>query len=279
MKKFVLLFILCTLPLSAEYPWVTGFINDNYTGDPQNGIDGRYFGADDFLTLTLLSRMKADDYSFGLNYQVVTSRKFAYRFDLLNVFGSKTLNFSSFNLSPYGGIYIKNNLQGSTIQNGIHRFKEIPEVHLKYSEPALAPSAGVIIDKTWKELLLDRDSLRVSGDLEIPLGIKPVSFQGGVDYSYHLSQLILSLNGGYKFYFNSVEEYTHLVRNGFTGGIRLTASLFHNMTIDAGCFFFPVQNTENDPLYFTRNRTYTPQIYVLMGFMGDHFSLREIIRF
>lgn len=66
-------FVLAAGLLYADISFVTGFLNDNYTGSTRNGESGKYIRADDFLTFSLFTQVKNDRLGLALYYQVVTS--------------------------------------------------------------------------------------------------------------------------------------------------------------------------------------------------------------
>ena len=258
--------------LFGETSFISGFLNDNYTGTAENGINGNYIGADDFLTLTLFVKSIKDNLSISEYYQVVTSRKFGYRYDLFETRVEYLLEYEYFDFSPKVSIIFKGDYSGEYIQNSIHTSKDLPTLELDYTEPSSSLSTGGILTYNY-------DPFKIRLDLELPLSIKPVYVMGSTNYRFSTEFVDIDIVGGYKQYINSVDEYSELVRSGFLGGAEIILKPYKSFTINAGALFFPAKNLENDEVYADIDHSYSPQFWVTFGLNGDTFDILDIVDF
>ncbi|MBN2618016.1 MAG: hypothetical protein JXR64_06855, partial [Spirochaetales bacterium] len=248
----------------------SGFLNDNYTGSTENGERGRYIGADDFLTFSLFVKSKSDNLGIAQYYQVVTSRKFHYRYDLIttNITYEKSIN--DFIFIPSIELLYKSSLGGEYIQNLIHDFKDLPLLVEDYTSSELGAGFG-------GTGYIDLGISRAIMSIYLPTSIKPAS--GLLCGELYLKNNFIGLNlvGGYKQYFSKVDEYSDFVRSGFLFGGQTMLNIMGHFTINAGAFFFPVKNIENDPSYYNKNHDYSPQFWVSLGLNGMDFRILDIV--
>jgi hypothetical protein len=256
--------------------WALGFINDNYTGSTSNGVAGRYFGADDFLTFSLLALGRLDRLDLELRYQILTSRLFSWRYDLIRGGVSYRFERGHWTATPRLALLLKGNWGGESLQNGYHRFTGVPELHLPYTEGAVAPVLGGRLE--YRALLARQPALswRVGAECELPTAIKPIWVSAGLGGQAAGRHLLLELDGGWRQYLNQSEHYSELVRSGWFGGFRVTVR-FRAAAAGGGISLFPARNLENDPLYADKNWNYSPQLWMDFGPRADAFSLRDIV--
>ncbi|MCK5329950.1 MAG: hypothetical protein KAK01_00970, partial [Candidatus Marinimicrobia bacterium] len=120
------------LPETTAVSGSFSIINDNYTGTRERGEKGCYIGPDDFITATFLARVYWQDWKIAVTENVLTSRKFKFRYDLLFASLAREYSFNKINIRPELGILIKGRLGSEAIQNWFHRLKPIPELFIPY---------------------------------------------------------------------------------------------------------------------------------------------------
>ncbi|QEN04423.1 hypothetical protein EW093_06835 [Thiospirochaeta perfilievii] len=277
--------ILLTLLLSlvvvvfGETSFVSGFLNDNYTGSMENGVNGRYIGADDFLTFSLFAKSKKDKLQISEYYQVVTSRKFNYRYDLVDTIVSYDFMVNDYIFSPSISIIYKANLGGELIQNEIHDYRGLPALYESYVKEEAASSIGFNLYYNIESVAFENDTLRGLWDMEVPTGIKPISGSLSLEYLLDFKYFQIDITGGYKQYFNMVDQYSDFIRSGFIFGGQGVIKLIKDFTINMGLFFFPARNLSNDPYYFSREHIYSPQFWVSIGINGNHYGVSDIVNY
>lgn len=279
--KFFLSIIFFTISgfLFGELSFISGFLNDNYTGSTENGVSGRYIGADDFLTFSLFANSKKDRLGISEYYQVITSRAYGYRYDLLQTSVSYDFNLLDYNFSPYLSLLYKNDLGGEAIQNSIHDFRNLPPLVQTYSEAEIGLGIGVRAEYIYESILYREDKLKGLLHIDIPFVVKPLSSTLALEYFIDLNLVSFDIVGGYKQYITDVSGYSDFVRSGFIYGGQAIVHIYKGLTINAGAFFFPTRNLANDPTYITINHDYSPQFWVTLGFNGDNYGILDIINY
>ena len=253
-----------------------GYINDNWTGAVENGIAGRYMGPDDFLTFGLFALARLERFDLDLRYQIVTSRKLGWRYDLLHSGLGWRIQRGHWEAVPRLGVLLRGNWGGESVQNAFHRWKSLPEVDLPYTEGGFAPTLGGRLD--YRALLAARPALswRAGVECELPLGIKPLSLSASLGGQAACRCALLELDGGWRQYLNEVENYSELVRSGWFGGFRVTFR-FRGAAGGGGISWFRARNLENDPLFAEKDWNWSPQIWMGGGLRADAFSLRDVV--
>ncbi|MGL1892459.1 MAG: hypothetical protein OCD02_12595 [Spirochaetaceae bacterium] len=272
--KYLILFVFLFISISlySEVSMISGFLNDNYTGSTENGINGDYIGADDFLTFSLFANTKKDNFGISQYFHVITSRKFNYRYDLLLTSVYYDLDVRPFNVTPTFSLLYKGEFGGEDIQNGIHDFRGIPALEQEYEDEELSPVFGF---DAFYEYSIFRGRLNV----DAPLSIKPISTRLTLEYILDLKYVSFDFASGYKHYFTDVDGYSDFVRSGMIFGGQSIFQIYKGFTLNAGCFFFPVKNLDSDPVYLDRDFLYSPQFWVTIGLNGDIFRIMDIVRF
>jgi hypothetical protein len=253
-----------------------GYTNDNYTGTTANGIAGRYIGADDFLTFGLFALGRLERFDLDLRYQIVTSRRFGWRYDLLHAGLGYCFQRGHWVAVPRVGVLLKGNWGGEAVQNGFHRHKGLPEVDLSYTAGGFAPVLGGRLDYRASVAALPALTWRAGAECELPLGIKPLSVSASLGGQAACRYALLELHGGWRQYLNRMENYSELVRSGWFGGFRVTVR-FKGAAGGGGISWFPARNLDNDPLYADKDWSWSPQIWMAGGLRADAFSLRDIV--
>jgi hypothetical protein len=253
-----------------------GTANDNWTGTVANGIAGRYLGADDFLTFGLFALGRLDRFDLDLHYQIVTSRRFSWRYDLIHAGLGYCFQRGHWMALPRVGVLFKGNWGGESLQNGIHRLKDLPEVDLPYTEGGFAPSLGGRLE--YRGLIAGKAALswRASAECELPLAIKPLWVSASLGGQAACRFALLELDGGWRQYLNHASHYSELVRSGWFGGFRVMLR-FKGVAAGGGLSFFPARNLDNDPLYADQNWDWSPQFWRGVGLKADAFSLRDVV--
>jgi hypothetical protein len=253
-----------------------GSINDNWTGSVENGIAGRYIGADDFLTFGLFALGRLDRFDLDLHYQMITSRKFGWRYDLIHAGLGYFFQRSHWLVLPRVGLLFKGNWGGESLQNGVHRCKGLPEVDLPYLAGDFAPSLGGRLD--YRGLIGGKSALtwRATAECELPWAIKPLWVSASLGGQAACRFALLELDGGWRQYLNQRDHYSELVRSGWFGGFRVILR-FKAVAGGGGLSFFPARNLDNDPLFADQNWDWSPQFWKGGGLNADVFSLRDVV--
>lgn len=278
-RLYLILFLLLSSLLLAEVSFVSGFLNDNYTGSIENGASGNYIGADDFLTFTLFAKSKSGNLGISEYYHVITSRKYGYRYDLLDTNISYDLKISDYNFSPSVSILYKSDLGGQIVQNGFHALRNLPDLVQEYVETESAIAVGLRGNFTLESILLEQDSFRGLLNIDIPSSIKPVSASLAMEYLLNFKYLDFDIVGGYKQYITTVDQYSDFIRSGLIFGGQGVITLLDKFTINAGAFFFPTRNLDNDPYYFSKSHNYSPQFWITFGLNGSSYGVMDIVNF
>lgn len=272
--KIIYLILTFTLmgSLFSETSFISGFLNDNYTGTTENGINGNYIGADDFLTLSLFAKSVNNNLSISEYYQVVTSRKYEYRYDLLESDVEYFFKVDDFILRPKLLIIYKGEYSGEYVQNSIHEFKSLPLLELDYTDSAVSLGLGGTFEYVFNPLVFRLD-------LEFPYSIKPMYSMFTLNYTWESKYIDIDLVSGYKQYINSVDEYSQFVESGYVGGMQAVIKPYKSFTVNAGAFFFNANNLENDVLYKDIDHSFSPQFWVTFGLNGGLYSILDVVDF
>ncbi len=278
-KVYFTLFLLISSLLLADISFISGFLNDNYTGSIENGVSGDYIGADDFLTFTLFAKSKSDNLGISEYYHVITSRKYGYRYDLLDSNISYDFKLYDYYFSPSISFLYKSDLGGQYIQNGIHDFRDLPDLVQNYANTESAVAIGLKSNFVIKSLLLEQDSFKGMLNFEIPSSVKPVSASLVIEYQLDFKYLDFDIVGGYKQYITEVDQYSDFIRSGPIFGGQGVVTVLDIFTINAGAFFFPTRNLDNDPYYFSKSHDYSPQFWITFGLNGSSYGVMDIVNF
>ena len=275
----IIFFLFISVSLYADISIVSGFVNDNYTGSIENGVSGRYIGADDFLTFSMFTVIKKDYLKISFHEQIVTSRKFNYRYDLFHFGASYFFEKKGFIIAPHFGFIYKGNLGGESFQNNFHSLRELPPLYLEYTNTELRPVTGLEINIFRKNMLLHSDKISCSLNIEIPFGIKPISEIFFGTYKINSKFIIFEFLAGHKINFNNINQYSDFVRTGGVFGAMAVINLWKDVSINPGFLFFPSKNLENDPVYMDIDHSYSPQFWIGVGLKSDVFSILDMIKF
>ncbi len=279
MNLKIILFLLISVSLYADISIMSGFVNDNYTGSIENGVSGRYIGADDFLTYSMFTVIQKNNLNINFHDQIVTSRKFNYRYDLFSFGASYFFEKNDLTVAPHLGLIYKGNMGGENFQNNFHSLRDIPLLYLEYTNSELRPETGLEVILSKKNILINKDKISCSINIDIPFGIKPISeiFYG--TYVINSNFINFQFLAGHKFYINNVKQYSDFVRSGGVLGFMAVFKLWKDISINPGFLFFPSKNLENDPVYMDIDHSYSPQFWVGIGWKSDVFSILDIIKF
>ncbi len=257
------------LPVSGQpWFWSLAYINDNYSATWLKGESGNYIGADDFLTASFLMRTGRDDWQATLLYNAVTARRFNYRYDLLTLAFSKKYHWRGLNLTPQAGVVYKGSLSGENIQNGWHKMRGIARVHIPYSaEHGGALLLGATLIKEYPALFSLNDTgllaleTRFASDY-IPSRVSPM-LQYRIPFINRL--LALELTGGWRFYLNSVQEYSDFIRSGYLAAFNLRWRAWRALDVDFGISFTTGRNMLEAEHFGGGSHDVLPQIWLAFG--------------
>ena len=275
----IIIFLFISVSLYGDISIISGVVNDNYTGSIDNGVSGRYIGADDFLTFSMFTIIKKDYLKIYLHDQIVTSRKLNYRYDLFHFGANYFFEKNGLSIAPHIGIIYKGNMGGENFQNNFHSLRDLPPLYLEYTNSELRPVTGLDLNISKKNILLYKDKITCTINIDIPFGIKPISeiFYG--TYVINSNFINFEFLAGHKFYFNNIDQYSDFVRSGGVFGVMAVIKLWKDISINQGFLFFPSENLENDPVYMDIDHSYSPQFWIGVGFKSDVFSILDMIKF
>lgn len=280
MRRLVTLCFLVATTATAEPVGVrAGIINDNYTGSVEAGRTGRYLGNDDFLTVSYLVAVDWKEWSGALVFNTVTSRRFDFRYDLLQGTVQRSMANGPFVLHPQLGVIGQGALGGDAIQNGFHRLRDLPEVHLPYRGSGLAAVAQLEADWPRESLLFDGDRLTLTAGLRLVTDLVPSRVGAQATYLVGWRRLEAELLVGYRQYLNSQPGYSELVRSGATGALNLRLRIVSHLFFELGASALPVKNLQSDALYEQRDPSYTPQIWMVGSWNAGGRSLRALMNY
>lgn len=270
---FLISFIFLILFRSFSLSTTFGFINDNYTGTVENGEKGRYLGADDFLTFSLLNITKHNELSFFTTWKIVTSRKYQFRYDYLAFRTNYDYTLSEkIKLTPKIGFVIKGNLGGENFQNEFHKFRNLPTVHLDYlQEEKFAMQFGFDLEYRLLEYL------NIYMLNNIPTDILPVSTTLLTIFSFDFKFFSLNTAMGYKFYYNEVKNYTDFANNGIVSGLKINIPIIRGFSIDSSLYFLTAENLKSYKTFKEWKYNFTPQIWVGLAYHANDIDFKEIL--
>lgn len=278
--RYALLLLALLLPLTVSATPVSvraGIINDNYTGSVEAGRTGRYVGSDDFLTVSYLVHVERGEWSGGVIFNTVTSRRFGFRYDLLQGTVQRTVRVGQFALQPSLGLLGKGALGGDAIQNGFHRLRDLPEVHLPYRGAGLGVIARLDGDWPRPSLLFEGDLLTLSAGVRLVTAHVPSRLSAHASYLAGWRRFEGELLVGYRQQLNDQPDYSELARSGVVGALNLRLRLVSQLFFELGASALPVQNLQSDPSYEQRNPSYTPQIWMIASWRAGGRSLRAFM--
>lgn len=274
------LLLICLMSATATATPVSvraGVINDNYTGSVEAGRTGRYVGSDDFLTVSYLVSVERGDWSAGVVFNTVTSRLFGFRYDLLQGTVQHTLRLGQFELHPSLGLLGKGALGGDAVQNGFHRLRDLPEVHLPYRGSGLAAIGGVEGDWPRSSVLFDGDRLTLTAGVRLVTAHVPSRVSAQASYLAGWRRFEGELLVGYRQHLNTQADYSEFVRSGVVGALNLRLRIVSQLFFELGASALPVRNLQSDPSYEQRDPSYTPQIWMVASWNAGGRSLRAFM--
>lgn len=274
MKKLLILLLFSpALLFSNDFSTTFGFLNDNYTGSVDNGENGRYLGADDFLTFSFFNISSYKKFDFYTSWRVVTSRKYSFRYDLLNLKSHYSFNYRNFSLSPMLGLLYRGNLGGGEFQNDFHDFRDLPLVDLEYLN-----SSGLSLQTGFDAEYLINDYFTANLNTELPFYLKPASTMFSVSYNLDNRYLNFQALAGYRYNFNRVDYYSEFTYSGFNTGVKLDVKLPYKLLLTSGVYFFPGQNLQADTTYAPWNHKFSPQFWVGLSYNSTIIQLIDIMK-
>lgn len=254
-------------------------INDNYIAKWKKDENGNYFGADDFLTSSLLVRFYWQDWKAAATYNSITSRKFNFRYDLLSVAISKTYQFDWVKVQPELGLMLKGDLGGDFLQNSYHTFRAINGVHFPYSKKkGLAVILGVLTSWDKDKVLLASDRLTASIGSRFITDFVPSRLESSLSYMFSVAsymQLEVMVNG--RFNINQKKEYSEMTRSGLVTALNMKIKTYQQLFLDMGFALLPTKNIQSDSRFPKYKHNYLPQFWIGLSWNTAWISLREYI--
>jgi len=255
-----------------------GFMNDNYTGSTENGVEGRYIGADDFITTNLYALSRFNEYDFDLRYMILTSRVYEWRYDLIHLGASRHFEIGPLATTFEAGILAKGNYGGDQVQNNFHKMRDIKGLDLPYLGKEIAPEFGVRLGYEKNIHRLRGLSLNANLYFDAPLAIKPISLTPELGAQIERKWFVIELMAGWRQYVNEVEHYSEMTQSGFCGGIRMSLKL-NGVSSSGGIGFISTRNLGNDPQYKDKDFSHNSQITFSGGINAEVFKFRDLIYF
>jgi len=248
-----------------DYAIMFAYINDNYSATWVNGNTENYFGADDFLTASFLLRMNYNKWKAGLTYNIITSRLYNFRYDLLTISAGQEQTINNFSLDTQLGLINKGDLGGKNLQNSWHRLTGLSRIHIPYStHHGLAAFARLNGLWTHKNQLINSDLLSIWLELKVASDFVPWRVSPAIAYQVYLinDALQFEVLAGWRFYLNEIDEYSEMVRPGFMTAVNLKWNTFKNLFLDLGFSMQPVRNLAEEPRYGNGRFRYLPQMWL-----------------
>lgn len=283
LKACFLIILYCSVVkqvYTQDRPSITiGFINDNITGDEKMGIKGRYFGPDDFLTFSFVTQVEMDSWRSTLVYNMLTSRKYTFRSDLLTSYTSRSDRLGRFTLQPGVGFVLRNDFGGEELQNWFHELTNVPVVYLPYTGSKFGLLIGSVVSSDHLSDYLPGGAWRSSAELRFASGVVPSRCSAFVNYrsASLLERFNVQILGGARVYLNEEKYFSEMLRSGFFGGAHIEGQLFWGINARFGVNMFPGKNLENDPLFKDKVRDYYPQIVTMISWNGPRMQLNEFL--
>jgi len=266
-------------PKAAGVSGSFSIINDNYTGTKECGKKGYYIGPDDFITAAFLARVYWQNWKIAVTENVLTSRKFKFRYDLLFASLGREYSFNKINICSELGILIKGRLGGEAIQNWLHRLKPMPELFISYRKGGItAFLAGTV--EYQKQLNFRRPAIFYSAlEMRLPLDFVPARISPHLGYQTELIKNRFQIESfvGWRFLLNEVPEYSELIKAGPIVALSTKSRVYRKFYFEFGFSFFPANNLENDPSYKTKSHDWVPQIWIVFSWNTPWRSLRCLI--
>jgi len=251
--------------VNEEQSFSFRIVNDNYKATFLPGEDGNYFGADDFLTYSLLARYKKARSSYAFSFSSITSNYFSYRFDIISLSFSETFHFKSFKIQPTYGLSFKGDFGGQAIQNKYHSLAKLGKIKLPYSkDKKLALYTSIEILKSHAKNIFQHDKIKYSVRLQLATGITPSRINPYFSYSWQteLSAFMVEALVGYHYEFNEVKEYSNLSDEGFIGGLSFNFKIFETLSFDLGFITTPSKNIVHYDTLKKYKHSYLPQAWI-----------------
>jgi len=256
-------------------------INDNFTGTQERGEAGKYFGPDDFLTVSIFIKAEVQDWRFGFTYNNVTSRKYEYRYDLLFAGLARTYQLSGFKLRPELGLVWKGDCSGDELQNWYHRRIDIPELHVPYKGKGVGTFTAATLSKPLRFSQPFKAVLTTATELRLVSGLVPSRLTPMLGYQLELipGSFQMEMLLGARFYLNDVPGYSDFIRSGPFGGVNAKLRVLDQLYFDLGVSLFPARNLENDPIYLDKDHGMMPQITLVFSWNSQWSRLYDYLEY
>ncbi len=254
-------------------------LNDNYIATWQKDVKGNYFGADDFLTVSILGRYYAADWRFAFTYQAITSRKFNFRYDLLSMLTSKLYWVSGLQLQPQIGLIIKGDIGGKNLQNGYHSITSLQTLDYPYSvDKGAAFVFGFAARWEQKAFFFGNDNFLAGFYTQFFTDFVPSRIEPVLAYQLHFGKYVQSeILVKERFYVTKQNQYSEMVRSGLIPAVGLKIKTYKKLYFDVGIAFFPTKNLQNDVRYPPYQRKFLPQFWLAFSWNTKSISLVDYI--
>lgn len=291
MKYFSFFFLLVLAPVlypasddhknktENDQPFAASFlyVNDNYIATWWPNYKEQYFGADDFLTVSMLSRVYWKDWKFSTSYTALTLRKFNYRYDILSAALTRKYSYHDLNYSLGAGLLYKGNLGGEKLQNEVHRLGDVKLVEMPYSKQSgTAFILQLTGSKNYCPELFNQDLFKTFIETRILSNYIASRFSIGVSYQWQFYTILqMEILSAFRGYLNTINEYSPMVRPGIVNALNLKINIYENLYVDLGFVQLPTKNILSDAIYDPYKNDYLPQAWISFSWNSTWFSLIE----
>jgi hypothetical protein len=265
--------------IKKEVAFSLALLNDNYIATWKKDEKGNYFGADDFLTVSILGRYYLADWRYAFTYQAITSRKFNFRYDLLSVLTSKIYRVSGLIIQPQIGLIVKGDIGGKNLQNGYHSIRALKTLNYPYSsDKGVALVLGFTARWEEKAVMFTDDNLFGSFYTQVLTDFVPSRVEPALAYQLNFGDYIQAefLVKG-RFYLNMQNQYSEMVRSGIIPAFGLKIKTYQKLYFDVGIAFFPSKNLQNDIRYPPYQSRFLPQFWLAFSWNTLGISLFDYI--
>ncbi|NQU27000.1 MAG: hypothetical protein HQ528_01785 [Candidatus Marinimicrobia bacterium] len=254
-------------------------INDNYTGSVERGQQGYYIGPDDFITAAFLLRFYWRNWRIAITENVLTSRHFNYRYDLLFAALAREYRWGELILLPEVGLVTKGRYRGADIQNWFHQLRAIPDVSIPYSSGGIGGFLALTVEGELFQQVGSTSYFYAALELRLvtdyaPSRIVPVM---GCQTEIWRNRIQFESLLGWRYLLNEIDQYSELVESGILGAVSVKVRLYKKIYFDFGLSVYPARNLENDPLYANKAHNYIPQIWSVFSWNTAGRGLRNYI--
>ncbi|MCX7025005.1 MAG: hypothetical protein NT080_10335 [Spirochaetes bacterium] len=241
-----------------------GQLNDNLPCPYEAAVDGWSVGPDDQYSFMLAAHIDAFPWSFRIDDIAVTSRAYAWRFDILKLSCGREFRLGPVDARAAIGFAVTGNAGGRFFQNAWHEnLLEYPTVDFPYVESAFAPNAGLGVDYMVPVFPVDWLELTAFAEADLYAGFGPNAIRAGLDLVFERSVFRVEAIAGAGAHFFLPDRLDRVLANGFFGAALVTLRPSPAFGFSFGGGLFPVGTVDDDPAFRRKSYPAIPQFYYL----------------